>query len=294
MAQLDARRLYASSTVLTQEQLDAFVNDFETFLNLIKLNDDNIQDASIDADDKIIDETITTSKFVNSSVTSAKIPSDAVTTIKIEDEAISSAKILAANITPAKIVAEAITTDKIAAAAVTKAKMTSNLVVSSAINDTTTGSAHSPITKYPITNGTVTITTEGNPIIIGFKSDGGSNGAYLSYVTDCVDGNDIYIGVSLYKGSGTADADYLTTFRWGYAGQNANVSAPFSGIIKTLSIPIGDASFVYEAAAGTHTITAYVRINAKNNSPLALTGPLETVGIKTAKIVGRLFAFEVT
>jgi microcystin-dependent protein len=84
MAQISIRQLYADAEILFASDLDAIVDDIETFLNSTKINDDNIQNSGITASDKLVD----------ASINAAKLASDAVTT----------AKILDANVTRAKIV----------------------------------------------------------------------------------------------------------------------------------------------------------------------------------------------
>ena len=93
MAQLDVRREYADGEILLASDLDAFLNDIETFLNVIKLNDDNIQDGGINAATKLADSSVTTSKLANGAVTTNKIADGAVTTAKIADGAVTTAKI---------------------------------------------------------------------------------------------------------------------------------------------------------------------------------------------------------
>lgn len=116
MAQLDVRREYADGEILLASDLDAFLNDIETFLNVIKLNDDNIQDGGINAATKLADASVTTNKLANGAVTTNKIADDAVTTAKIADSAV----------TTAKIADGAVTTAKIADATVTAAKISAN------------------------------------------------------------------------------------------------------------------------------------------------------------------------
>jgi hypothetical protein len=166
VAQLDVRRLYASGVAPTKEQLDAFVDDIETFINLTKLNDDNIQDAGIDATTKIIDGTVTTAKFKNSAVTTAKIADSAILTAALAPLGIESASIANLAVTTAKIADSAITTAKINDTAVTKIKAADNYTLSSAISFTDTYNAfrayYTPVDKSI----SVTITTSGNPVLV--------------------------------------------------------------------------------------------------------------------------------
>lgn len=166
MAQLDVRRLYASGVAPTKEQLDAFVDDIETFVNLTKLNDDNVQDAGITASTKFIDGTITTAKFQNSAVTTAKIADAAITTATLAPLGIETASIADSAVTTAKIVDSAVTTAKITDANVTKIKAADNYSLSSAISFTDTYTAfqayYTPVDKSI----SVTITTTGKPVLV--------------------------------------------------------------------------------------------------------------------------------
>ena len=132
MAQLDVRREYADGEILLASDLDAFLNDIETFLNVIKLNDDNIQDGGINAATKLADSSITTAKLANGAVTTNKIADNAVTTAKIADGAITTAKIADSAVTTAKIADSAVTAAKISAAAKGAIKTLSSSALTSA------------------------------------------------------------------------------------------------------------------------------------------------------------------
>jgi hypothetical protein len=116
MALIDVRRTYLDGNILLASDLDAFLNDIETFLNIIKLSDDNLQDNSIGSS-KIVDGSVSTAKLANFAVTTSKIADDAVTTDKIADNAVTTAKIADANVTTAKIADANVTAAKISAAA---------------------------------------------------------------------------------------------------------------------------------------------------------------------------------
>jgi microcystin-dependent protein len=84
MSQIDIRRTYADTVTLFAADLDAILDDVESFLNSTKLNDDNIQDAGITASTKIIDSTITTAKIATNAITTVKITDANVTRLKLE------------------------------------------------------------------------------------------------------------------------------------------------------------------------------------------------------------------
>ena len=104
MATLTTTRNYDDGEVLVRADLDAFLDDIETFLNVTKINDDNIQNSGITG----------STKLLNQSVTESKLAADAVTTLKIADSAVTTAKIADTNVTTAKIANDAVTADKLA------------------------------------------------------------------------------------------------------------------------------------------------------------------------------------
>lgn len=103
MATLDVTRNYADGEVLTEADLDAFLDDVETFLNVTKLNDDNLQNNGITGSLKLLtgsvtatklaSDSVTTVKILDQNVTTAKLADGAVTTVKIDDEAVTQAKL---------------------------------------------------------------------------------------------------------------------------------------------------------------------------------------------------------
>jgi microcystin-dependent protein len=115
MATLSITKNWANGDILLESDLDAIKTDVETFVNVTKLNDDNIQNSGITASTKLIDATITTAKLANDAVTAAKLADDssvdanrAVTTDHIRDSAITTAKIADSNVTSAKLATSAI------------------------------------------------------------------------------------------------------------------------------------------------------------------------------------------
>lgn len=128
MAQIDVRRLYADGDILLGADLDAFLDDIEAFLNTTKINNDNIQNNSITASDKLADASISAAKIQSDAVTTAKILDANVTTAKIADDAVTAAKIADGAIdAAAKLASDVVETAKIKDANVTKAKLSSTL-----------------------------------------------------------------------------------------------------------------------------------------------------------------------
>lgn len=103
MAAIAIIKGWGDGDVLLESDLDAIKTGVETFINVTKINDDNIQDSGITASSKLLDSSISTAKIAASAITSAKIADDAVTTAKIIDDAVTTAKVLDANITKAKL-----------------------------------------------------------------------------------------------------------------------------------------------------------------------------------------------
>lgn len=93
MATLSATRSYEDGEVLVEADLDAFLDDIETFINTTKFNDDNIQNSGITG----------STKLLNASVTESKLAANAVSTNKLAADAVTTAKILDANVTAAKL-----------------------------------------------------------------------------------------------------------------------------------------------------------------------------------------------
>ncbi len=123
MATLDVTRNYADGEVLTQADLDIFLDDIETFLNITKLNDDNLQNNGITGSTKLLTGSVTAAKLATNSVTTVKIQDGAVTTPKILDAAVTSDKILTDAVITAKILDANVTTSKLADGAVTSVKL---------------------------------------------------------------------------------------------------------------------------------------------------------------------------
>lgn len=136
MAQLNVRRSYGANTPLLKQDLDAFIDDIETFINVTRLNNDNFQDDSITASDKILVNTFAGEKFVNGAFTTAKITDANVTTAKIADGAVTTAKILDSNVTTAKIADNAVTLTKIADGSITFDKMSEGYTTATRAADT--------------------------------------------------------------------------------------------------------------------------------------------------------------
>jgi len=265
MSTLDVRRNYADGDILYQSDLDAIVDDLETFLNVTKLTDDNIQDASITGSTKLIDATVTTGKLASSAVTTAKITDSAVTTAKIADSNVTTAKIADSNVTTAKIADSNVTTAKIADSNVTTAKIADS-------NVTTAKIADSNVTTAKLLDGAVTQAKLG-AIVSGTSS---SCSTFTTTSTSFTDVTNLSVTLTSYgrplmimvipDGSGNE----------GYAGVPASASTSFRCLVDGGSIGenyIGTAganvqnrwpalSWVYPVAAGSHTVKVQQRLSS--------------------------------
>lgn len=159
MATLSTTRNYDDGQVLTKADLDAFLDDIESFLNSTKINDDNIQNSGITGSTKLLNQSVTAAKLASDSVETAKIAASAVTTAKIADSAVTTGKINDLAVTTAKLAADAVTTAKILDANVTTAKIADDAVTTVKILDsnvTTAKISDLAVTTAKINDGAVT------------------------------------------------------------------------------------------------------------------------------------------
>lgn len=153
MPTLTITKTFQDGDVLFEADLDNIIDDIETFINVTKLDNTNLQDATIDASTKLQDNTITSAKIASNAITTAKILDSNVTTAKINDLAVTTAKINDLAVTTAKINDAAVTYAKRAAVTISTS--------SSSGNYTTTSTSY-----VDITNLSVSITTTGRPLLI--------------------------------------------------------------------------------------------------------------------------------
>lgn len=258
MPRLDVRRTYADGYNLLKQDLDAFVDDIETFVNLTRLNDDNFQAASI-ATAKLIDGSITNAKLANGAVTTVKIADGAVTAAKIAAGTVEAADIDSSAITAAKVATGVITAAKIAASTVTNIKFATNYALSSDISN-----SHSATTLTSV--GSVTITTTSNRPVLVYLAPVSSN-AY-TYLRSSSYLGDMYFSLSkTTSGVTTYYKDVLTVT----PPQRASLN-----VVNVKSTP-GLAFIDRTQTAGTHTYTLYTCLG---------------LGAGTAQTVGRLCAVE--
>lgn len=237
MAQLDIRRNYATGEVLLQQDLDAIVDDLETFLNYTKLNDDNIQDASITASTKVEAASINGPKFKNNAITTAKLASDSVTTDSIYDAAVTTAKLATDSVNTDQLAASAVTTSKFDASAITAAKMSSNYATSHTIGQVG-GSSGDTVSA--------TITTSGRPVMI-FLQPGATAGGGGRIVT--------YARTSMSSDEGLSFKRDATLISYGstntYSGTAADQPTLPCGMMFCIDFPAAG-TYTYSLAKGSY------------------------------------------
>lgn len=136
MATLSTTRNYEDGEILTQADLDAFLDDIETFVNVTKLNDDNLQNNGITGSSKLVTGSVTAAKLATDSVTTAKIVDSNVTTAKIADSNVTTVKIADDNVTFAKM--QNISTQKLIGRTTSGSGDPEEIGVSAAFNLTST------------------------------------------------------------------------------------------------------------------------------------------------------------
>jgi len=178
MATLTLTKNYADTQILDESDLTEWLDEIEYFVNTTKLNDDNIQNASITST-SIADASVTTQLIATAAVTTAKIADSAVTAAKIPDLAITTAKIADSAVTTAKLGTGVVDTEHLAASSVTTAKVTDGAVThakraalriasSSSSSGAYSLSTASTNSMTSITNMSVTLDLSGNrPVFVG-------------------------------------------------------------------------------------------------------------------------------
>jgi len=283
VAQLDIRKQYADGSPLQQQDLDAFIDDIETFFNLTKLNSDNIQDDGITASTKLAAGSVTTAKLDNNSITTGTIETGAVTTAKIADGEVNTEHIALDNITTAKINDLAVTTSKIADSAVTAAKVYGSAITGAkhaakSVVVSSSSGAISTATDTVIC--TVQIVSTGRPLFVGLTSDGSGNPAFIGVDQRATSAGASGLGMQLYAvvetKRTTASVDtvlnYSAVMRYSapsYVYQSGPGFLPT--YVGTLYVPPGYFWYIDAPAAGTHTYTftlkpAYTGENAPYTS----------------------------
>lgn len=169
MATLDTTRTYNDGEVLVESDLDAFLDDIETFLNVTKINDDNIQNNGITGSTKLLNQSVTEAKLASNAVTTLKISDGAVTAAKIATDAVTTAKILDENVTTAKLADSGVTTAKLADSNVTTAKLADDAVTAAKLADSAATDSDRAVTTDHIRDAAVTTAKINDAAVTGAK-----------------------------------------------------------------------------------------------------------------------------
>lgn len=274
MAQLDVRRTYADESPLFQENLDAFVDDIETFVNLTKLNDDNFQNAGITASTAFVAGSLTGEKLEGSAVTTAKIASNAVTTSKLATNSVTTAKLDTGAVTTAKIADGAVTTAKLDTGAVTTAKIADGAVTDEKHAATVyafTGASGDLSTTTNVVIGTLQITATGRPLFIGLTSieDAGS-GAYIA-ITGGGGPKIVRAAVEIKRGSTVIAAPAIQTYCsptniYYKNTPSGTANGPYTSRNGAMAMPPGTIWTIDTPSAGTYTYTFTLHATSSNSS----------------------------
>lgn len=165
MATLVLTKQYQDGQLLYAADFDVWLSELETFLNVTKLDGNNIQDESLTASRILRDLSLTTAKIDDLAVTTDKIASDAVTQAKLASDSVSTDKIVDEAVTTAKVADESVTSLKVdATPAIERRTLNPNGVLSNIC--TNASITHSQTASVAIPNLVATITTRGNPVEI--------------------------------------------------------------------------------------------------------------------------------
>lgn len=243
MPTLNITKNYSDGTILLEADLDAVIADVETFVNITKLDDSNLQSGGITASLKFANGSVTNAKMAADSVGTAQLVDASVTSAKIADDSVTTAKIADSAVTTAKIADGSISTVKLADSSVTKAKLASHnsqLSASSGLMTSTVGD-----TETDITNASITLTTSGRPVMLMLQSDASGNKSefLLRSATTTTEVGDVT--VRLYRDT-TEISNQAIQF-------NPN---QVSGFPKNVRIPPSIIAHLDEPAAGSYTYKA--------------------------------------
>lgn len=160
----------------------------------------------------------------------------------LEDAAVTSAKLADLSVTAGKLAANSVTTAKIANGDVTREKLEAvgQQVSSSSGTFTTTSS-----TLTDVTNLSVTITTNGRPVIMGLIPDGNAVDPAEIKSTDASTGAS-QLDVAFLEGTTVIGL-------WRITGENADTG-------PVAKAPVSAFQMIYPVAAGTYTFKVQVRV----------------------------------
>lgn len=271
MSQLTTRRQYAASQPLLKSDLDAFIDDIETFINVIGLGNDNLQTASITASTVIIDNTLPNSKFANGAFTTAKIADSNVTTAKLADSSVTTAKVDALAVTTAKIADSAVTTAKIADGILPFTHFVSEGMTSGSLASGSIPSFYDNLEFTKALELTITTTASDAYVIIegtgGYFTATGTNIDATGTITSDSIGTTVVVS---RKASGATDSTFI-----GYFIQNDNCRPAPTALTYATSMHSSYIKFIVPASgAGTYVYGIFYSssyINPVTATDLAFT-----------------------
>lgn len=249
MSLIDITRNYEQGEALTEADLDAIQSSLTTFFNTTKIDDEVILDNSLNGDEKIIDNTITTAVLQDESITGAKFDALGITTAKIADSNVTTAKIEDLNVTTAKIADSNITTAKILDGSATLAKKKVPAVtISSSCGTYTRSTSSASAGEEQITNLSVSITATQGRVYLFLQPSGDTQGYLENSITSDAttsvlleDGKTFYL--YLYR-------DATLIYRWTQIERFAYIDAAQKYGIQ---MPLGYFSFMDTPSNGTYT-----------------------------------------
>lgn len=249
MPTLSISTSYADGDVLFKSDLDDIKNGVQDFLNVTKIDSDNIQTGGVSSAN-IATGAVTATKIGASAVETAKINDSAVTTAKINDSAVTTAKINDSAVTTAKINDSAVTTAKINTAAVTQAKLGS---ANYGVSTNSTGTFSTTSTSHTaVTNASVTITpAAGRPVEVYLQSDGSGNLSYLGATNNS--GISDQVSFLIKRGSTEIAREYL-----------AAVYSSGAGFVH--AIPVGSLRVLDTGAGSGSPVTYTVEARSENST----------------------------
>jgi hypothetical protein len=166
----------------------------------------------------------------------------------------------------AQLADDSVTTPKLADGGVTRPKLAP---VGQQTSANATGTISTTSTAYVSAGGgslTVTLTTTGRPVVVGLQPDGSGFSA----------------GVSIYAAAGALSAGYVAFSSDGgatyFAEANVTTQGDGGGGGSSVVVPPGAFSTLWAPAAGTYTVTVYVKVSVAT----------ATLGLSRVK----LFAYE--
>jgi hypothetical protein len=198
MPRLDIRRTFDDDNFSAKQDIDNILDDMETFLNVTKLDDDNIQDASLTGSTKLTADTISAGKLASSSVTTAKIIDDSVTDDKLASDCAGNGLTqdtngaLAVNVDDStleissdtvQVKDNGVTTAKLGDDQVTNAKFDTGIYF-----DKITRNLETDLSQSTLAATSVSVTTSGSPVLIlaygAYRSSGVTSAVSLQLKRD--------------------------------------------------------------------------------------------------------------